>query len=327
VLEQCAKAGLIKGNTLVVDGTQIRARAATTSLEQQVVEYLRNWSDEPERGDDDDITPGPGSAKTRRKAGDPDFRGETFSNATHRSRTDPEARLYKKGRNQEAYPRYLGHYVIDKDSGVILGAAASQAWGRAETVVARSLLSELCDLPYLTDRPRVLLDRGYRDGEFLADLLDLGYLPFVRLKTSTPETIPTWVRETTRLDWLSNRRQMIRIAKARNTVRSLVNHVKVPFEAARVRIEHAFAEAKQWHGLNRARGYGLLNCHWQVLMTATVQNIKRLARGLRRKPKSSWPAISALQNIPTPAVQVSRRLSAVLSWNLYRHLGKTWVLV
>lgn len=34
VLEQCAQAGLIWGNTIVAEGTEIRARAATVSLEQ-----------------------------------------------------------------------------------------------------------------------------------------------------------------------------------------------------------------------------------------------------------------------------------------------------
>jgi hypothetical protein len=116
----------------------------------------------------------------QRQAGDPNFRGERFSNATHRSRTDPEARLYKKGPHQEAFPRYLGHYVVDKDTRIILAVAASQAYGRAELEVARALLAQLKAGPYLTDTPWVYLDRGYRAGHFLADLLELGYLPCVR---------------------------------------------------------------------------------------------------------------------------------------------------
>jgi transposase len=283
VLEQCAAAGLVKGETLVADGTQIRARAATKSLEQQVHEYLSSWpeanEDETEADDDDNQPP----TSSTRQAGDPDFHGESFSNATHRSRTDPEARLYKKGPQQGAHLRYLGHYVIDRDSGVIVGAAASQAYGRAETEVTRTLLKVLREAPYLGRYPWVYMDRAYRKGSFLAELLELGYLPCVRIDPSEPQPLPTWQRRTRRVDWLKKRRAKVREARARNTVRSSVKRRSTRFEAARVRIEHTFAEAKKDCGLDRARGYGLETCHWQVLMTAITQNIKRLASSHTRQ--------------------------------------------
>src|SRR5262249_35640132 len=53
------------------------------------------------------------------RSGDPEWHGERFSNATHRSATDPEARLYRKSNGQEAQLRYLGHYLADLRSGVI----------------------------------------------------------------------------------------------------------------------------------------------------------------------------------------------------------------
>lgn len=58
-------------------------------------------------------------------------------------------------------------------------------------------------------------------------------------------------------------------------------------QRARIRVEHCFAEAKVCHGLDRARGRGLLAVQTQALLTATVQNVKRLARYWRRKaPKA-----------------------------------------
>ena len=38
---------------------------------------------------------------------EPDFHGEKRSNATHQSSTDPQARLYRKGKGQEAKLCYL----------------------------------------------------------------------------------------------------------------------------------------------------------------------------------------------------------------------------
>ncbi len=38
-----------------------------------------------------------------------DFHGQRLSNDTHRSITDPEARLYRKGRGREAKLSFMGH--------------------------------------------------------------------------------------------------------------------------------------------------------------------------------------------------------------------------
>ena len=72
-----------------------------------------------------------------------DFHGKTFSNATHRSATDPDARLYKKGRGQEAHLRYRIHNVTDVRSGVILSTEASRASGTAERDVSLRQLARL----------------------------------------------------------------------------------------------------------------------------------------------------------------------------------------
>src|SRR5207244_8014469 len=73
-----------------------------------------------------------GNPRGRHRSGDPDWHGEHFSNATHRSTTDPAARLYRKSKGQESKLRYLGHYMADLPSGVIYGAMATQATGTAE---------------------------------------------------------------------------------------------------------------------------------------------------------------------------------------------------
>ena len=42
-----------------------------------------------------------------------DFRGEKRSNETHASTTDPDARLYRKGRGKEAKLCFMGHALME----------------------------------------------------------------------------------------------------------------------------------------------------------------------------------------------------------------------
>src|SRR4051794_23371177 len=45
--------------------------------------------------------------------GERDFHGERRSNDTHASTTDPEAKLYRKGRGKEAKLSYMGHLLME----------------------------------------------------------------------------------------------------------------------------------------------------------------------------------------------------------------------
>jgi hypothetical protein len=85
-----------------VDGTMIEAWASQKSFQRK------------DGGDDD----GPGSAI---------FHGDKRSNATHASKTDPDARLYKKSRGSEAKLSYLGHVMVENRHGFIVEAMLTQA--------------------------------------------------------------------------------------------------------------------------------------------------------------------------------------------------------
>jgi transposase len=50
------------------------------------------------------------------------FRGETRSNATHASTTDPDAKLYRNGPGMEARLAFLGHALMENRSGLIVDA-------------------------------------------------------------------------------------------------------------------------------------------------------------------------------------------------------------
>lgn len=96
-IEACVKAGLVGGRHVAIDGTIIQANAAMGSFEPiepplSLRDHLFRqcgWvkfippeeKPAPEKPKDDELRPG-GSAH---------FRGQTRSNATHRSTTDPDA--------------------------------------------------------------------------------------------------------------------------------------------------------------------------------------------------------------------------------------------
>src|ERR1700749_2986660 len=73
--------GLLSDEHFSVDGTQIAAWASMKSFR------AKDGSDEPPSGG---------------RNGERDFHGETRSNDTHASTTDPEDRLYRKGKGKEA---------------------------------------------------------------------------------------------------------------------------------------------------------------------------------------------------------------------------------
>ena len=100
-----------------VDGTQVEAWASIKSF--------RAVDEEPpgEDGDGD----GAGGRNAAR-----DFHGARWSNATHRSTTVEDCRLYRKGRGKEAKLSYMGHALMENRNGLVVDGLASRATGQAE---------------------------------------------------------------------------------------------------------------------------------------------------------------------------------------------------
>ena|SRR5438067_1511041 len=65
-----------------------------------------------------------------------DFRGEKRSNQTHRSTTDPDARLYRNGPGMEAKLCFIGHGLMENRSGLIVDARLTRVSGHAERLAA-----------------------------------------------------------------------------------------------------------------------------------------------------------------------------------------------
>lgn len=330
IVQQCVDAGLVSGSAIAVDGTQVTANAATNSLVAMTPPMsLEEWLKQKDASAVDDDRdqeppqdPGAGQSGSRdseptapprseRKAGDEDFHGAKFSNKTHRSATDPDARLARKGKAQEAKLRYLVHNAVDLKSGVILATMATQAFGTAEREAALALLDDFLRLlPAARRWRRYVADAGYTAGWYLAGVLKRGVLPVVPLASAELEPIPTWERKTYNLDQQRARHEAVAAATARNTVRQqLTPQARRQMQRARTRVEHTFAEAKMCHGLGRARSRGLLAVHTQALLTAIAQNAKRLAAHWRRKAAKAGPT-------PVFRSLLDRLWSKIYLWSL-----------
>lgn len=214
------------------------------------------------------------------------FHGQTFSNATHQSTTDPDSRLYKKSKGQEAHPRYLVHDLTDTRSGVILATSASIATGEAEREVTLTLILQTIFRHPTIQIQTLSADKAYGAVTFLMTLFTLGIIPLVSLKDHKLEEEPTWQRKTNNPEHQKARANKVKEVQARNRAKQIqIDGKYSAIQKQRARLEHGYAEAKVAHGMDRTRSRGLACMQEQALCTATVQNLKRLAWYKGKRPQ------------------------------------------
>ena len=102
------------------------------------------------------------------------FTGERRRRETHESTTDPEARLYRKGKQQEARLCYLGHLLTENRHGLVVDVELTEADGYAERAAALAMLGRS-----VTGPATVGADRAYDTSDFVWDVRGLGITPHV----------------------------------------------------------------------------------------------------------------------------------------------------
>ena len=107
---------------------------------------------------------GSGEPPTLGRNGERDFKKEKRSNETHRSTTDEDARLFRKGDGQASQLGYLGHALMENRNGLVVGAEATLATGTAERDAATILTK---DLP---EGASLGADKNYDAEAFVEDL-------------------------------------------------------------------------------------------------------------------------------------------------------------
>ena len=195
---------------------------------------------------------------------DVDFRGQRRSNDTHRSRTDPEAKLYRKGLGKEAKLSHMGHAVGENRHGLILAVAVTEASGTAERAAALAMLDRLgagLGLRAAT----VGADKGYDDGQFLLDLEERRIEPHVPLGKEPRD--PAGVRHLDRRPGVEARRRM----KGRQ--RSEGYRLS---QRCRKKIEEGFGWLKSIARLGRSRVVGRWKLGQLLEVGAAAYNLVRL---------------------------------------------------
>jgi len=156
ILERAREKGLLSEEHFTVDGTLIEAWAGQKSFQKK---------GRPTPPPDD-----PGNPTVN-------FRGEERTNDTHESKTDPQARLWRKARGHEAKLCFMGHALMENRNGLAVAGQASIATGRAEREIALELIGTKA-------RPsgrRITLagDKNYDTAEMVALLRELNVTPHV----------------------------------------------------------------------------------------------------------------------------------------------------
>ena len=95
------------------------------------------------------------------------FHGERRSNDTHRSTTDPDAQLFRKGHGKKAVLAYAGHALLDNRHGLVANACVDGRHGTAER-------EPRCDAAGARRRGTVGGDKGYDVASFVAGVRALG---------------------------------------------------------------------------------------------------------------------------------------------------------
>ncbi|MCC6349514.1 MAG: IS5 family transposase [Candidatus Eisenbacteria bacterium] len=259
--------GLVTGHHVSQDGTLVRANCSFKSIEpiavtQSPQQYRERVATEnPDAGEAEptppvDLTPRGGAPGADRNP-EVNFRGEQRRNATHRSKTDPDARLARRSDGQGAYPGYHVHYAMDNKTRFTLDVVTTRADGRPEPEAGRTMLTRLKRRHGLT--PRTLgADKGYFVAAFLDSLRRRGIKPHVACPAVAIKKKAVALRE-----WAKR--------KTRGQGYALSQRF-------RKRIEELFGEAKDFMGLRRMRLRTLQRVHEQPLLTALAQNLKRLVR-------------------------------------------------
>ena len=226
VLIHADSARLLSDEHFTVDGTLLEAWASHKSFRP--------------RGDEPPTTGG----------GNPtvNFHGQRRRNATHRSTTDPDARLYKKARGRAAHLGYLGHVLMEHRCGLIVKATVTPADGHGERDAAVVMIEGIPGQRRIT----VAADKGYDTRDFVAALRGMRVTPHIAQHTT-------------------GRRSAIDARTTRHPGYAIS-------QQKRKLVEQGFGWMKTIGGLRKLRHRGGALVTWIFTFTAAAYNIVRLRR-------------------------------------------------
>lgn len=255
-------AGLLSGDHFSIDGSLLQSHASLKSLR-----HIEEATRLAEERDGTDRTGGHGGGHgggATPAVSNPwvDFKGQKRSNKTHRSLTDPEARLYTKSTGV-AYLQHSVHALMENRHGLGVDIRVGRADGYAERRCALKMLDRV--KRRLGLEPATLgADKGYDSEDFLLALEERGITPHVACKRKKEIAPPragqagAWAR------WFNQRAGRYTAFKTSQRKRKLN--------------EEIFGWLKQFGGLRRMRVTGRWKIQQYADIALTALNLIRMSR-------------------------------------------------
>jgi transposase len=227
VLSQANAKRLTSDEHFTVDGSLIEAWAGHKSFK-------------PIEGKDEPPPDDPGNPTV-------DFKGQKRSNQTHRSTTDPDARLYRKSDASPAELAYLGHVLMENRNGLVVDTRLTQATGKAEREAALEMLVGVA-------KKGVTLgaDKGYDVQDFVAGVQALRVAPHIARHTKKRRSaVPEHVARDPGYEVSQRKRKLV---------------------------EESFGWMKAVGLLRQVKHRGLAKVGWVFTFTAAAYNLVRMRR-------------------------------------------------
>jgi len=226
VVKQAQNHHLLSDEHFTVDGTLIEAWASLKSFRKK-----------------DQKNPPP------EDPGNPtvDFHGESRSNETHVSTTDPDALLARKGTGKEAKLSYSGNLLTENRPGLIVNTEVFQANGTAERYAALVMLEQIPG----GHRVTVGGDKGYDTQEFVRECHNVRATPHVAQNTNR--------KGGSAIDGRTTRHRGYAVSQRK-----------------RKRIEECFGWLKTIALIRKVRHRGLEKVSWVFTFAAAAYNLVRM---------------------------------------------------
>jgi transposase len=235
LIDYAKKSKLTSDEHFTVDGTLLEAWASLKSFKDK---------ENSENTDDDGDSGNPTV----------DFHGEKRNNTTHKSTTDPQAKLYRKSKGQAAKLCYMGHVLMENRNGLAVGATATIAGYYTEHEAALEMVEKLEG----KKRKTLGADKHYDNDDFCDEL---------RRKNITPHVA-----------------QNIHARKFSSAIdgRTTTNPGYAISQKKRKRVEEIFGWLKQFSIMRRPHFRGLRSIEYLFKFAVAVYNTLRIANLLNQ---------------------------------------------
>lgn len=245
VVEHARLQKYVSDDHFTVDGTLIEAWAGLKSFQKKTAE--QKPKSPPEDGSNPTV----------------DFHGEKRCNQTHQSTTDPEARLYRKGKGKEAKLCFGAHALMENRHGLCVDFRVESATEVTETKAALEMLKEQKEL-FGVQAHTVGADKGYHNKEFVQGCREEGIIPHVAEQKN---------RQVAGLDG-----------------RTTATPEYAASQKVRKRVEEIFGWIKTVGGFRKSRVLGIKRTQAEGYWVAAAYNLVRLARLESGPPSGVRPA-------------------------------------